>query len=117
MLALGVLLLAVSGCGPTELAAVPDVLTGTWRTQTPGYEKSYLKLASNSFTLGADQRDIGSYAIERIELSARESGEQVYALHYTAEEGYPDKLVLTVDPAVPFRFVMGATAQVWKRDG
>lgn len=116
-LALGFVLLAAMACGPAELSAVPDDLTGTWRTRAPGYERSYLRLEARRFTIGMGQFELFTYAIDRVERSQEPGGTLVYALHYTAEEGYPDKLILTVDPAAPARFVMGSASQVWKRDG
>ena len=113
-LALG--LLVLTGCGTAELSEVPAELLGTWRIDAPGYERSYLEIAPRRFVIGMGSFELYDYAIDRIETDTDRSGDRIVELHYTAEAGYPDKLVLIVDQHATDTFTLGSRSQTWVRD-
>lgn len=106
----------MTGCGPTELSAPPDVLLGTWRTAAPGYERSFLKIEPEVLTIGMGPFALDRYPIEAITVTTDRRGHDRYELHYTAVEGYEDSIEMTVESHHPPTVTLKHPAHPWRRD-
>lgn len=112
----GIALVAlVAACGPQKIDAVPDALLGVWKTRGARYENRFLEIRPDVFVLGVAKLDMDKQAIEFIEHERDADGKDVYHLHYTADGGYADTLVLTrFDTATPALRV-GEIPHLWTR--
>ncbi len=105
---------AAISCGRTRLGAVPPELVGTWVSEGR-YDRRYLEIESDSFSLGAGGLDLGVYRIKGVDARSVRDNETIYRLHHRADEGYDDELVLTYqsDPTPTLR--VGASPEPWTR--
>ena len=111
MLAIG---LTSLGCAES-LQTVPMELLGTWKTDSAAHANRFLQLRGSTFVLGVAGMDLDVVAIERIERTRDADEHTVYRLHFHADEGYDDVLVLTMlgEAARP-ALRIGAQPQVWR---
>jgi hypothetical protein len=87
-------LATATGCG-AEPVAVPKDLLGLWKTESPRHAKTFLEIRSHSLMLGVAGMELDVLEIEGLEHATDRGGNDVYRFHYTADEGYPDVLVVT----------------------
>ena len=113
--ALVALALAAGACGPRTIDALPEGVLGVWKTRGARYENRYLEIRPNVFVLGVGRLEMDKQDIERVEVGRDGEGNDVYHLHYTADGGYPDTLVLIrFDTATPALRV-GEIPHLWTR--
>lgn len=111
MLALG---LSAFGCAE-QLKTVPTELLGTWKTDSAAHANRFLRLRSSAFVLGVAGLELDVAPITRIERTRNADANTVYHLHFHADEGYQDVLVLTmVGEASDATLRIGAQPQVWR---
>jgi hypothetical protein len=103
-------------CGPPTLPEPPAELIGTWRTTTPGYERSYLRIERDRLTIGMGPFVLDDHPIVRIERSTEDSGDRVYELFYVADEGYADSIRVSTRPGVENALRIANRAEPWTRD-
>lgn len=108
------LVLAPLGCSES-LQTLPTELLGTWKTDSPAHANRFLQLGGGTFVLGVAGLDLDVVAIERIERTRDAEERTLYRLHFHADEGYDDVLLLTMlgDAASP-ALRIGAQPQVWR---
>jgi hypothetical protein len=93
LVALGLLALACGG--PRRLEHVPGELIGLWKTSAPRYAQHFLRIEPGFFVLGVAGMDLDRLRVDAVDEDEDGDGHRVYRLHYTADEGYADALVLT----------------------
>lgn len=108
-------LVAVTGCGLFDSRDSPDELIGTWRTDSEGYERSYLEIERDRLVIGMGQFELYDVAIDRVSRTQRSAHEIEYVLHYTAVEGYSDSFRLDYRPGEVPTLRMQRPAGLWKR--
>jgi hypothetical protein len=82
------------GCAPAE-TAMPAELLGLWKTAAPRHSDNFLEIRPYSLMLGVAGMELDVLELERIEHERDPWGNDIYRLHYTAEEGYDDVLAVT----------------------
>jgi hypothetical protein len=101
-------------CGPATLPKMPDHLLGIWKTSAPRHAQNFIEIRRDSLVLGVVGLELEVIRIETIEVARQGAGEEVYRVHFTAAEGYPDVLALTwLENERAVR--VGAAAGTWTR--
>ena len=97
------LLIFVVGC--SHEVAVPQNLTGTWKTSAPGYADRYMKFTKDTLIYGIGNSEEMAHRINKID-SEQLGQRTVYTFYYTDAEG--DKTFLSVT----YRPDAGGTIQI-----
>ncbi len=116
LLLLWLLLVPAAACGPSQLPEPPALLVGTWRTEAPGYDRSYLTIEPEVLVIGMEPFALSRHDIHRVEHTVDSRGHDRYELHYTADEGYDDSIEITVESLNPPIITMKHPAHPWRRD-
>lgn len=80
-LGLVVLVMALSGCGPEKLAAVPAELVGRWTTDYDQYTDRYIELQPNVVRFGTGEDTFVEHTVLRLEREEKE-GVMEYTVFY-----------------------------------
>lgn len=110
-LALGLALLA--GC--REPVAVPSELQGSWVCEDARYVERTLEVRPQEVRFLLQGRVIDVHAVEGLRRGRERRHVVTYTLQFTAAEGYPDALELTLERGAVARLRVGARRAVWTK--
>ena len=110
-------LLVLGGCARVQTQNhIPEELIGYWRTDSPRYEKRFLKLEKDYVTIGTEEDNVASVQSVREVRTERKGGKMIYTISSINSDG-ADLLSLEFEPAhggsIEIRHMQGI---LWRRE-
>ncbi|MGI9431710.1 MAG: hypothetical protein ACR2PQ_05835 [Myxococcota bacterium] len=102
-------------CGPAELDAVPEKLLGIWKTRGARYENRFVEIHPEKFIVGVKHQDMDRIMIRAVDHRRGRDGGHEYRLHYQANEGYDDALVVRYHESFVPTVKFGEIPHLWTR--
>jgi hypothetical protein len=102
-------------CGPRTLDHVPPELIGVWKTASGPRARNFLEIRPGALVLGVAGIAFDELPIQSVDVQVRRDGAWVYRLHYLADEGYPDALVVVRPSSTRAEIQVGSRAEPWRR--